>query len=368
MGSLLDRRNFIRGAGVAATATIASTPTMASDDVTRWRMQCYIPKSITESYNIIQSATDSIAQSTGGKFVCQLFQANEIVPVPGILNAVGSGSIESANTASLFYLGMNKAFAFATGIPFGMNARIQYAWLQLGGGNEILQKALYDQYNLVQVPAGTTGAQMGGWFNKEIKTVDDLKGLKMRIAGLGGEVLSRMGVIPQMIPPSDIYTSLEKGTMDAAEFAIPIGDEKTNLQRVAKYYYTLGFWDYTNQLSCFFNADAWKKLPEGHRQAMLSAAARMQAFGLAYADAENMPALQRIIGAGVQVRAMPPEIMRKGYEVTMDFYAEECARNPTFKTIYDHYMAFRDSAYRWYSLNETPMDIFVSNAITRARK
>ena len=366
----MDRRKFISsvGVGVAASATVAATSAKANDDVTRWRMQCYIPKSITESYNIIQSAADSIALTTGGKFVCQLFQANEIVPVPGILNAVGNGSIECANTASLFYLGMNKAFAFATGIPFGMNARVQYAWLHSGGGNEFLQNALYDQYNLIQIPAGTTGAQMGGWFNKEIKGLDDLKGLKMRIAGLGGEVLSRMGVNPQMIPPSDIYTSIEKGTIDAVEFAIPVGDEKTNLQRVAKYYYTLGFWDYTNQLSIFVNGDAWKKIPEGHRQAMHSAAARMQAYGMAYADAENMPALQRIIAAGVQVRTMPQDIMRRGYDVTMEFYAEECARNPTFKKIYDHYMAFRDRAYRWYSLNETPMDIFVSNAISRARK
>lgn len=368
----MDRRNFMSGVGLAGAAAAATTlgasRGAADDGVTRWRMQCYIPKSITESYALIQNAVDSVGQTTGGKFNVQLFQANEIVPVPGILNAVGNGSIESANTASLFYIGMNKAFAFATGIPFGMNARLQFAWLHDGGGNELLQKELYDQYNLVQVPAGTTGAQMGGWFNREIKSLQDLTGLKMRVAGLGGEVLSRMGVSPQMIPPSDIYTSMEKGTIDAAEFAIPVGDEKTNLQRVAKYYYTLGFWDYTNQLSCFFNADAWKKLPEGHRQALLSASARMQLYGLSYADAKNMAALQRIIASGVQVRTMPADIMRRAYEVTMDFYAEECARNPVFKKIYDHYMDFRDTNYRWYSLNETPMDIFVSNAISRARK
>lgn len=366
----MDRRKFMGAAGLAgaAAAVLGARSVRADDAVTRWRMQTYIPKSITESYAMTQSDIDSIGQTTGGRFVVQLFQANEIVPVPGMLNAVGNGSIEAANTASLFYIGMNKAMAFNTGIPFGMNARMQYAWLAKGGGNELLQKELYDALNLVQLPAGTTGAQMGGWFNRELRSVEDLKGLKMRVAGLGGEVLSRLGVIPQMIPPSDIYTSMEKGTMDAAEFAIPIGDERTNLQRVAKYYYTLGFWDYTNQLSFFFNADAWKKLPEGYRQALISAAARSQAFGLAYADANNMAALQRIIAAGVQVKPMPQDIMRRGYEVCMDFYADECARNPVFKKIYDHYMAFRDLNYRWYALNETPMDIFVSNAINRARK
>jgi TRAP-type mannitol/chloroaromatic compound transport system substrate-binding protein len=367
----MDRRNFVRNLAVGGAATAATTAATAQSDnlpTVKWRVQNSYPKSLGEIYELQQEVMDAIGQMTAGKFTCQFFQANELVPVPGMINAVGNGTIEAAYSASLFYIGINKAFAFGTGVPFGLNARLQYAWLRFGGGSELLDKELYSQYGVMHIPSSNTGCQMGGWFRKEIKGLKDLEGLKMRVAGLGGEILTAMGVIPQMIPPSDIYTSLEKGTIDAAEYAIPVGDEKTNLQRVTKYYYTQGFWDYSNQLCFFVNRDHWKKLPEGYRKAFMASTGAYNADGLAYADAFNMPALQRIIASGIQVKAMPQDVIKRGYEVAMDFYAAESARNPIFKTIHDHYMKFRDDAYRWYSLNETPMDVFVGNAVARSRK
>ena len=367
----MDRRLFVRNLAVGGTATAAAAASAQTADALptiKWRVQNTYPKSLGEIYKMQEEAVTSISRMTAGKFSCQFFQANELVPVPAMVNAVGNGTVEAAYTASLFYIGINKAFAFGTGIPFGMNARVQYAWLRFGGGDELLDKELYSQYGIVHLSSSTTGAQMGGWFRKEIKGIPDLKGLKMRIAGLGGEVLSAMGVVPQMIPPADIYTALEKGTIDAAEYAIPVGDEKTNLQRVTKFYYTQGFWDYTNQLCFFVNRDQWHKLPEGYRDAFMGAIGKYQADGLAYNDAMNMPALQRIMGAGIQVKAMPQDILKKGYEVSMDMYATESAKNPIFKKILEHYMKFRADAYRWYAMNETPMDVFVGNAIARARK
>lgn len=368
----MDRRLFVRnlavgtGTGVAAGAALAQGATNQPN--IKWRVQSAYPKSIGDVYKLHEDAVLSVGKMTDGKFNCQFFQANELVPVPGMINAVGNGTIEAAYSASLFYTGINKAFAFGSGLPVGMNARVQYAWLRYGGGGELLDKELYSQYGVVHIPAASTGAQMGGWFRNEIKSLADLNGLKMRVAGLGGEVLAQMGVVPQMIPPSDIYTALEKGTIDAVEFAIPVGDEKLNLHRVTKYYYTQGFWDYTNQLCFFVNRDLWQKLPEGYRAAFLGASAQLNADGLAYGDAMNMPALQRIMATGIQVRAMPQDVIKKGYEVAFDLYETEAARNPIFKKVYENWLKFRDSAYRWYSLNETPMDVFVSNEISRRRK
>ena len=368
----MDRRLFVRNLAVGGAASAAATASAQSGadglPTIKWRVQNSYPKSLGEIYKLQEDTMTAIGKMTAGKFTCQFFQANELVPVPGMINAVGNGTIEAAYSASLFYVGINKAFAFGSGLPFGMNARVQYAWLRFGGGNELLDKELYSQYGVVHIPSSTTGCQMGGWFRKEIRSLADLQGLKMRIAGLGGEVLSQMGVVAQMLPPADIYTALEKGTIDAAEFAIPVGDEKTNLQQVTKFYYTLGFWDYTNQLCFFANREQWNKLPEGYREAFLASVGRYNADGLAYADAFNMPALQRIIGAGIQVKAMPQDVMKKGYEVAFDLYATESNRNPIFKKIYEHWSSFRASAYRWYSLNETLMDVFVGNAIARGRK
>ncbi len=365
----MDRRNFVRNVAVGTAATAATAASAQTDNLPtiKWRVQNSYPKSLGEIYQIQEAVVSAVGKMTAGKFSCQFFQANEIVPVPGMINAVGSGTIEAAYSASLFYVGINKAFAFGTGIPFGLNARLQYAWLRWGGGAEILDKELYSQYGVVHIPSSNTGCQMGGWFRKEIRNLADLKGLKMRVAGMGGELLTELGVVAQLIPPSDIYTALEKGTIDAAEFAIPVGDEKTNLQRVTKYYYTQGFWDYSNQLCFFVNREQWQKLPEGYREAFLASAGRYNADGLAYGDAFNMPALQRIMASGIQVKAMPQDVLKKGYEVAMDMYATESNKNPIFKKIYEHHMKFRDEAYRWYSLNETPMDVFVGNAIARSR-
>lgn len=367
----MDRRHFIRhatvGAAGAGLASATAGSAFAQDGVTRWRLQSAFPRSLTEFYELFDGAMARIGKMTDKKFLIQGFAPGEIVPVPGILTAVGNGTIEAGFTAGYFYTGIDKTFAFVTGIPFGMNARLQLAWFEYGGGKEILQE-LFDKHNLVHFQGGNTGSQMGGFFKKEIKSAADLKGLKMRIPGFGGEVLGAVGVVPQMIPPGDVYTALEKGTLDAAEFTTPVQDEKLGFHQVAKFYYTMGFWDYASMQSFWVNKDHWKALPETHRQAFISGV-KSQAIDLnAMYDATNMEPMRRMLQKGVQLRAMPKDVMDVCYEAAFDLYETEANRNPLFKKVYTHWSQFREKAFRWYSMNETPMDQFVSSQIAKRRK
>jgi TRAP-type mannitol/chloroaromatic compound transport system substrate-binding protein len=177
-----------------------------------------------------------------------LFAAGEIVPGPGVLDAVKDGTVEMGHTASYYYIGKDPTLAFDTALPFGLNSRQQTAWMMEGGGLELMREFFKD-YNIHNIPCGNTGAQMGGWFRKEIKTVDDLKGLKFRVGGFAGQVLAKLGVVPQQIPVArDIYPALEKGTIDAAEWIGPYDDQKLGFNKVAKYYYYPGFWEGGPQL------------------------------------------------------------------------------------------------------------------------
>jgi TRAP-type mannitol/chloroaromatic compound transport system substrate-binding protein len=177
-----------------------------------------------------------VADLTDNRFKIQLFAAGEIVPGLQALDAASAGTVEMAHTVSYYYVGKDPTFAIASCVPFGLNARQQNAWLYQGGGNEALNE-FYKAYNVYGLPLGNTGAQMGGWFRKEIKSVADLKGLKFRIAGLAGQVMTRLGVVPQQLAGGDIYPSLERGTIDAAEWIGPYDDEKLGFYKVAPYYY-----------------------------------------------------------------------------------------------------------------------------------
>jgi TRAP-type mannitol/chloroaromatic compound transport system substrate-binding protein len=363
----MERRQFIKsavtgGAATAVGAAAASTfpaPAIAQAlPEIKWRMASSFPKSLDALFGGHELIAKRVADATDNKFQIRPFAAGELVPALQVLDAVQNGSVECGYSACYYYVGKDPTFAFDTTVPFGLNTRQQLAWMYNGGGLEVMREFLKD-YNVIHFPSGNTGAQMGGWFRKEIKTVDDLKGLKFRIAGLAGNVLQRLGVVPQQIGGGDIYPALEKGTIDAAEWVGPYDDEKLGFYKVAKYYYYPGWWEGTAQLCLFINLQQWESLPAPYKAALQSACAESTAWTLAKYDAENAAALRRLVANGAQLRPFSREILEACHKTAFELYNEIAAQNPKFKKVYDAWSKFREDEYLWFRVAENTFDNFV---------
>jgi TRAP-type mannitol/chloroaromatic compound transport system substrate-binding protein len=259
-------------------------------------------------------------------------------------------------------VGKNKTFGFETSLPFGLNQRQQNAWMYFGGGLQLVRDFLKD-FNIINFPGGNTGVQMGGWFRKEIKSVADLKGLKMRIPGIGGEVMARLGAIPQQIAGGDIYPALEKGTIDAAEFVGPYDDEKLGFYKVAPHYYYPGWWESNSMYSFYVNQKAWDALPKEYQAAFEAAAAEVNIDMMAEYDFKNPTALRRLVGNGVKLHAYTPELMRAAQNAAFALYEEEADKNPSFKKIYEPWRKFRDEILLWHRFSENTYAQFVFNNV-----
>ena len=259
----MKRRDFIKvtGIGVAGAATIAAPAIAQSMPELKWRMPTSWPKSLDTLYGGAEMMAKVVAEATDNKFQIQTFAAGEIVPGLQVLDAVQNGTVEIGHTASYYYFGKDPTFTFGSSVPFGPNMRLNQAWYMLGGGKELLNE-FYKKYNVISLLAGNTGCQMGGWFRKEINTVDDLKGLKFRIGGFAGRVMQKLGCVPQQLAGGDIYPALEKGTIDAAEWVGPYDDEKLGFYKVAPHYYYPGWWEGGAMLLAFVNLDKWNALPK----------------------------------------------------------------------------------------------------------
>ena len=319
----MERRKFITGAaaGLASGAALAASlpkPALADSlPEIKWRLASSFPKNLDTIFGAVDEMCRNIAAATDGKFQIRPFAAREIVPGLQVLDAVQNGTVEAGQSASYYYVGKDPTFAFDCAVPFGLNARQQNAWMYYGGGLELMRDFFKD-YNIVQFPAGNTGAQMGGWFRSEIKSIDDLKGLKFRIAGIAGKVLARLGVVPQQIAGSDIYPALEKGTIDAAEWVGPYDDEKLGFYKVAKYYYYPGWWEGGPQVSIYVNAKQWDSLPKVYQAVLQEAAAASNVLMVAKYDAENMPALRRLGAQGTILKPFPRDVMEASYKAAFD--------------------------------------------------
>jgi TRAP-type mannitol/chloroaromatic compound transport system substrate-binding protein len=299
-----------------------------------------------------------IAEMTDNKFQIRVFAAGEIIPGLQVVDAVQNGTVEMGHSGSYYYVGKDPTFAFDCTVPFGLNTRQQNAWMTHGGGLQLMRDFFKD-YNIVNMPAGNTTAQMGGWFRKEIKTVEDLKGLKFRIAGLAGKVVSKLGVVPQQIAGGDIYPSLEKGTIDAAEWVGPYDDEKLGFYKVAKYYYYPGWWEGTAQLSAYVNKDHWNKLPKNYQAVIEAAAAETNTWMIAKYDTDNPAALRRLVSKGAVLRPYSRAILEACYKATFELYHELQATNPKFKKVYDQWKHFREEEHLWFRVEEEQFDNFV---------
>jgi TRAP-type mannitol/chloroaromatic compound transport system substrate-binding protein len=359
----MQRRKFLEAGGGLAAVGAAALPgvTLADGPQIKWRLASSFPKSLDTIYGAAETVATRVAAATGGKFQIQVFAAGELVPGPGVLDAVKDGTVPIGHTASYYYVGKDPTFAIDTAIPFGLNSRQQTAWMMQGGGLSLMREFFRD-YNIFNIPCGNTGAQMGGWYRKEINTVSDLKGLKFRCSGFTGQVLARLGVVQQMIPGNDIYPALEKGVIDAAEWVGPYDDEKLGFNKVAKYYYFPGWWEGGPQLSMYVNLKEWDKLPRDYQAILEDACLYAHADMQASYDAKNPEALKRLIMTGTQLRRFSDEIMQASYRATHELYDDIVAKNPRFKKIYEPWRKFRDVQVAWFSIAERPFDNFMATA------
>jgi TRAP-type mannitol/chloroaromatic compound transport system substrate-binding protein len=356
----MKRRHFLQAAGIAAATAAVAKPAIAqSTPELRWRLTSSFPKSLDTIYSAAEIFSKAVAEATDNRFQIQVFSAGEIVPAIAAADAVQNGTVEMCHTSSYYYFGKDPTFAFGTAVPFGLNARMQNAWMYHGGGMELMND-FYKKYNIIGFPAGNTGAQMGGWFRKEIKDVADMRGLKMRIGGFAGTVIAKVGVVPQQIPGGEIYTALERGTIDAAEWVGPYDDARLGFHKVAPYYYYPGWWEGGPMIHNFVNLEKWNSLSPAYRSIVRSASSVANEWMLSKYDALNPPALKKMLGEGVvQFRQFPASVMDASLKAALEVYGEVSARNPDFKKIWDHLLAFRNDAYLWWRVAEYSYDDYL---------
>src|ERR1043166_494434 len=338
----MKRREFLKSAGVglAASTAVAAPAIAQSMPEIKWRMATSWPKSLDTLYGGCEYFSRRVAEITDNKFQIQVFAAGEIVPGLQVLDAVQNGTVEIGNTACYYYWGKDAAFTFGTALPFGLNTRQMNAWLRFGEG-EALMNELLGRFNIIGFAAGNTGAQMGGFFRKEIKTVDDLKGLKFRVGGFAGTILQRLGAVPQQLAAGDIYPALEKGTIDAAEWVGPYDDEKLGFAKIAKYYYYPGWWEGCGQAHNIINQAKWRELPKAYQSAIVTASNDAWVWTLSKYDYVNPPALRRLAGAGAVLRPFPQPVLEECYKAASAIYAELSQTKPHFKKMYESLVPYR---------------------------
>ncbi len=360
----MSRREFLTKGGAAAVAAGAaalSAPAVAqtASDVVRWRMASSFPKSVEILFGTAEFIARRVGQLTGGKFQISTHAAGEIVPPLQVLDAVEKGTIECGHTAPYYFIGKDPAWAMGTCIPFGLNSRQYNAWWVHGGGEKLFNDFTREA-GVVSFLAGNTGSQMGGWFKKEIKGVADLKGLKFRTGGMGGQVLTKLGVVAQQLPAGEIYSALEKGTIDAAEFTVPADDERLNLNKIAKFYYYPGWNEGGAALSLQVNAKALEALPEAYRFALQAATAEANTWMQSRYDASNPAALKRLVQGGAVLKAYPPAVMDACFKANQELMGEASAKSPAFKRMYEHMVAFQRDQVAWFRVAEGQFDNFMS--------
>jgi TRAP-type mannitol/chloroaromatic compound transport system substrate-binding protein len=359
--SAMKRRDFIKvtGIGVAGAATMAAPAIAQSMPELKWRMTTSWPKSLDTLHGGAEIMAKMVGEVTDNKFQIQTFAAGEIVPGLQVLDAVQNATVEIGHTASYYYFGKDPTFTFGSSVPFGPNQRLNQAWYMLGGGKEILNE-FYKSYNVVSLLAGNTGCQMGGWFRKEISSVDDLKGLKFRIGGFAGRVLQKLGAVPQQIAGGDIYPALEKGTIDGAEWVGPYDDEKLGFYKVAPHYYYPGWWEGGPMLLGVVNLDKWNALPKYYQSVLEQAGQYANSWMMAKYDQLNPMALRKLLASGAKLHAFPPAVMEASFKAARELHSEVAATNANFKKVLESLTAFSNNGYQWFQVAEVGYDNFMA--------
>jgi TRAP-type mannitol/chloroaromatic compound transport system substrate-binding protein len=361
----MKRREFLKTAGIGLTTAAVAAPAVAqSMPEVKWRLTSSFPKSLDTLWGAAETFSKYVQEATDNKFQVSPFAAGEIVPGLQALDAVSNGTVECCHTAAYYYVGKDPTFPLFCAVPFGLNTRQQNAWFYDGGAQKLMDE-FTKKFNVVSLLGGNTGCQMGGWFRKEIKEVSDLSGLKMRIAGLAGNVMAKLGVVPQQLAGGDIYPALEKGTVDAAEWVGPYDDEKLGFYKVAQYYYYPGWWEGGTTNHFMFNIEKFNALPKSYQAVVTAAAAFANIEETAKYDSRNPLALRRLVANGAQLRPFSQPVMEAAYKAANGIYADISAKNPAFKKVYDNMIAFRNDEYLWWQVAEYSFDSFMIRARSR---
>jgi TRAP-type mannitol/chloroaromatic compound transport system substrate-binding protein len=293
-----------------------------------------------------------VSALTGGRFQVINRPAGEVAGPLEVLPRVQSGDFPAGTTASYYYMESSPITAFGTAIPFGLTTRQHFSWLYAGGGLELLQRHYAEKFNVIQFPLGSTGAQMGGWFTREVESLEDLRGLRMRIPGLGGQVMTSLGVETQVVGVGEIKAAFAEGSIDAAEFIGPDDDKNLGLQEAAAYYYYPGFWEPSAFGELQINLDDWNELPPQYQEALRSAAAETTTWTLALYDARNGNSLNDLLADGVEVRQFPDDVLAAAKAASGLLLDDIAASDPDFAEVLEQWRFFRRQVAPWFSLAE----------------
>jgi TRAP-type mannitol/chloroaromatic compound transport system substrate-binding protein len=357
---VMERRSFVRGAGLAGVLAAGMAPAVHAQATIRWRMASSFPKSLDTIYGGGEVFAKKVSEMTGGKFQITVHAGGELMPPFGVVDGVQNGTVECCHTVPYYFFGKDETFAIGGAIPFGLNSRQMTAWMQEGNGMKLMRE-FYKNYNIINFAAGNTGAQMAGWFRKELKSVADIKGLKMRIGGFAGKVLERLGGVPQNIPGGEIYQSLEKGTIDAAEWVGPYDDQKLGFNKVAPFYYYPGWWEGGPQIDIFINQKAYDTLSAEYKAIVESAAAYAHTDMQAKYDAKNPAALKQLVAGGSKLFRFPKDVLDAAFKESMALYSDLSGKNPNWKKVYEDYAAFRRDQNLWFRFAEAGFDDYMQS-------
>jgi TRAP-type mannitol/chloroaromatic compound transport system substrate-binding protein len=354
MEGVMQRRRFIKslGAGSLALGGAAGLEAAQAKAEHKWKMVTTWPKNFPGLGTGANNLAALIGEMSGGRIEVKVYGAGELVPPFEIFDAVSRGTAEMGHGSAYYWKGKSEAAQFFSTVPFGLTAQEMNGWIYHGGGLELWTE-LYGKFGLVPAPAGNTGVQMGGWFNKEINSVEDLKGLKMRIPGLGGEVLARAGGTPINLPGGELFTALQSGAIDATEWVGPYNDLAFGLYKAAKYYYCPGWHEPGTILEAMINKQVYDALPADLQSIVLNACRVVNQDMLAEYTARNPAALQTLISKHeVQLRRFPDDVILKLRELSEQVVAEIAEKDELSSKVYASYKKFLVQAKEWSGISE----------------
>lgn len=344
-------RNFTANSDEQRLANQANGQSANTGETFEWRMVTSWPKNFPGIGMGPENFAELVNEMSGGRLVIHVYGAGEIVPALGVFDAVSGGAVEVGHTGAYYHKGKIPAAPFFTSVPFGMNAQEINAWLHYGGGMEIWRE-LYEPFNIIPFAGGNTGVQMGGWFNKEINSLADLRGVKMRIPGIAGEVFQRAGGTAVNIAGGELYTSMQTGVIDATEWVGPYNDRSFGFNEVGQYYYYPGWHEPGSNLEFDINLDAWNRLPEDLQAIVEGAARAVNQDMLDEYTAQNAVVLQELVADGIDIRPYPEEVLAELKTISLDYYQEEAERDATFARVYQAYWDFYEKLQDWHSISE----------------
>ncbi len=355
----MERRSFMQHAGLAGVLAAGAAPAIVHAQANiRWRLASSFPKSLDTIFGAAEVFSKLVSEMTSGKFQISVHAGGELMPPFGVVDGVQAATVEMAHTAPYYFFGKDPVFALGCAIPFGLNSRQMTAWMIEGNGLKLMRE-FYKGYNIINFPGGNTGAQMGGWFRKEVKSLAEVKGLKFRIGGFGGKVFERIGGVPQNIPGGEIYQSLEKGTIDAAEWVGPYDDFKLGFYKIAPNYAYPGWWEGGPQLDFYINTKAYEGLSAEYKAIIEAATAAAHVDMQAKYDARNPAALKQLVAGGTKLFRFPRDMMEAAFKEALALYSELSGSNPAWKKIYEDFSAFRRDQNLWFRFTESGFDDFM---------